>query len=191
MFKTGQEAFTENGMGIGVSVLDFWRFSYSELNSDPRDDIAEYLVSLALDVTEPSNKADWTLFDIDYNGEPIEVKSTSYYQTWRKDGKTSENRTFSIRKATAPEESDPRRHSKIYVFCVLNGKTEEDSDPLKLENWDFFIVPTSVINEKCGNNKTISLSRIRSMGYSAMGFRQIREAVDAALRDQTSDRKDV
>ena len=86
MLKTGQEQFTNHGSPIGVSVLDFWRFSYSELNSDPRDDIAEYLVSLALGITEPYNKRDWTLFDIDYNGRPIEVKSTSYFQTWRKDG---------------------------------------------------------------------------------------------------------
>ncbi len=181
MQKTGQEAFTENGASIGVSVLDFWRFSYSELNSDPRDDIAEYLVSLALGVREPYNKKDWTLFDIDYNGNPIEVKSTSYYQTWRKDGKTTENRTFSIRKATAPDETEARRHSEVYVFCVLNGKTEETADPLRLENWEFYIIPTAIINEQCGDNKTISLSRIKSMGYSAKGFRQIKDAVDAAL----------
>ena len=181
MQKTGQEAFTENGASIGVSVLDFWRFSYSELNSDPRDDIAEYLVSLSLGVREPYNKKDWTLFDIDYNGNPIEVKSTSYYQTWRKDGKITENRTFSIRKATAPEETEARRHSKVYVFCVLNGKAEETADPLKLENWEFYIIPTAIINEQCGDNKTISLSRIKSMGYAAKGFRQIKDAVDAAL----------
>ena len=29
MQKTGQEAFSENGASIGVSVLDFWRFSYA------------------------------------------------------------------------------------------------------------------------------------------------------------------
>lgn len=63
MQKSGQELFTKNGASIGVSVLDFWRFSYSELNSDPRDDIAEYLVSLSLGVTEPYNKKDWTLFE--------------------------------------------------------------------------------------------------------------------------------
>ena len=181
MQKTGQERFTDNGTSIGVSVLDFWRFSYSELNSDPRDDIAEYLVSLALGVKEPYNKKDWTLFDIDYDGNPIEVKSTSYYQTWRKDGKITENRTFSIRKATAPNEIEARRHSKVYVFCVLNGKTEESADPLKLENWEFFVVPTSVINQRCGSNKTISLHRIKSMGYSAIGFRQLKESIDAAL----------
>lgn len=181
MQKTGQEPFTENGKNIGVSVLDFWRFSYSELNSDPRDDIAEYLVSLALGVREPYNKKDWTLFDIDYDGNPIEVKSTSYYQTWRKDGKITENRTFSIRKATAPNETEAGRHSKVYVFCVLNGKTEETADPLRLENWEFYIIPTAIINELCGDNKTISLSRIKSMGYSARGFRQIKDAVDAVL----------
>ena len=183
MPKTGQEQFTNHGAPIGVSVLDFWRFSYSELNSDPRDDIAEYLVALALGITEPHNKRDWTLFDIDYNDRPIEVKSTSYYQTWRKDGKVSPNRTFLIRKATAIGEKEPHRHSEVYVFCVLSGNTEVDSDPLKLENWDFYVVPTAVINEKCGDNKTISLKRIVNLGYRQIPFTELKGAIDSALSE--------
>ena len=181
--KTGQEQFTIHGLPIGTSVLDFWRFSYSELNSDPRDDIAEYLVSLALNITEPYNKLDWTLFDINYNGRPIEVKSTSYYQTWRKDNKVSQNRTFSIREATANNEKEPRRHSEVYVFCLLNGNTAAEADPFNLDNWDFYIVPTAVINEKCGKNKTISLSRIQNLGYTATDFLHIKDAVDSALSE--------
>ena len=182
--KTGQEQFMSHGSPIGISVLDFWRFSYSELNSDPRDDIAECLVSFALGITEPYNKLDWTLFDIKYDGRPIEVKSTSYYQTWRKDGKVSQNRTFSIRKATATDEKEPRRHSEVYVFCLLNGSTAAEANPLNLDKWDFYVVPTAVINEKCGNNKTISLSRIKNMGYNAMDFLQIKDAVDSALSER-------
>ena len=179
--KTGHEAFTINGSSIGYSLLDFWQFSYSELNSDPRDDIAEYLVSVALGIEEPYNKKDWTLYDIDYNGHPIEIKSTSYYQTWRKDGKITQTRTFSIRKATAQNEETSRRHSEVYVFCVLNGNTEETSNPLEIGNWDFYIVPTAIINKECGNNKTISLSRIKSMGYYAVDFQNIRKTIDEAL----------
>ena len=186
MLKTGQEQFTNHGSPIGVSVLDFWRFSYSELNSDPRDDIAEYLVSLALGITEPYNKRDWTLFDIDYNGRPIEVKSTSYFQTWRKDGKVTRNRSFSIREAKANGDVAARRHSEVYVFCVLNGDTEAESNPLKLDNWDFYIVPTAVINEKCEHNNTITLKRIENLGYAKIPYANLKEAVDAALPDERS-----
>ena len=179
--KTGQEPFTDCGSPLGVSVLDFWRFSYGELNSDPRDDIAEYLVALALGVKEPSNKRDWTPFDIDYGGRPIEVKSTSYFQTWRKDETVNRTRTFSIRESKASGEAEAKRHSEVYVFCVLNGDTEAEADPLKLENWDFYVVPTAVINEKCRRNKTITLNRIKSLGYGKIPYAALKASVDAAL----------
>ena len=187
MKKTGTEQFTDNGKPIGLSVLDFWKFSYSELNSDPRDDIAEYLVSIALDKTEPYNKRNWTLFDIEYGDKRIEVKSTSYYQTWRTDGKVSKQRCFSIRKAMATGDKEPKRQSDVYVFCLLNGETEAEADPLKLENWDFYIVPTKVIDEKCGDNKTVSLARIKRLGYEPCPFSQIRSRVDAALSNQAAE----
>ena len=179
MRRSGQEEFTDNGNPIGVSVLDFWQFSYSELNSDPRDDIAEYLVSISLGELEPYNKRNWTLFDILYNDKRIEVKSSSYYQTWRNDGKISSQRIFSIRKSKASENEKAKRHSEVYVFCLLNGNTEAEADPLKLENWEFYVVPTLVINEKCGENKTISLKRIKNLGYTACPFSQIKATVDA------------
>lgn len=184
MMKTGQEQFTNHGSPIGVSVLDFWRFSYSELNSDPRDDIAEYLVSLALGIAEPYNKRNWTLFDIDYGGRPIEVKSTGYFQTWRKDGNVSLNRSFSIRESKANGEVEAKRHSDVYVFCILNGNTETKSNPLELEKWDFYVVPTSVINAKCGHNKTISLERIKNLGYAKIPYANLKKAIDAALPDE-------
>ena len=184
MLKTGQEQFTNHGSPIGVSVLDFWRFSYSELNSDPRDDIAEYLVSLALGITEPYNKRNWTLFDIDYNGNPIEVKSTSYFQTWRTDNGVSLNRSFSIRESKEDGAVEAKRHSVVYVFCILNGNTEAASNPLMLEKWDFYVVPTAIINEKCGHNKTISLKRIENLGYAKIPYADLKDAIDAALPDE-------
>ncbi len=184
MTKTGQEQFTNHGSPIGVSVLDFWRFSYSELNSDPRDDIAEYLVAHALGITSPYNKRNWTLYDINYNERPVEVKSTSYFQTWRTDSGISQNRTFSIRESKAEGAATAKRHSEVYVFCLLNGNTEIESDPLKLENWDFYVVPTSVINEKCGHNKTISLKRIEKLGYAKIPYANLKEAIDTALPDK-------
>ena len=72
----------------------------------------------------------------------------------------------------------------MYVFCLLNGNTAAEANPLNLDNWDFYVVPTAVINEKCGNNKTISLSRIKNMGYNAMNFLQIKDAVDSALSER-------
>ncbi len=35
MTCTGNEKFVSNGKELDITVLDFWRFSYSDLNSDP------------------------------------------------------------------------------------------------------------------------------------------------------------
>ena len=69
-------------------------------------------------------------------------------------------------------------------FCLNTGYTKEESYPLNLNNWEFYIVPTTVINEKCGDNKTISLNRIKSLGYMAISYDKIRETIDAIASEQ-------
>ena len=63
----------------------------------------------------------------------------------------------------------------------MNGETRETSNPLVLDNWDFYVVPTSVINKKSKDNKTISLNRIRSLGYNPISFDKLRQAVDLEI----------
>lgn len=172
-----EDTFEVNSQSIGLSVLDFWKYAYSDLNSDPRDVIAEFLVSNALGLKEATNRQDWTPYDIDYKGIRVEVKSTGYYQTWRGEGEISTQRTYSVRKATDKNTGIYERHNDLYVFCLLNGKTREEANPLVLENWEFYVVPTSVINKECGENKTISLSRIRNMGYEKLPYTALGESI--------------
>ena len=61
MVCVGNEKFICNGSELDITVLDFWRFTYSDLNSDPRDYLAEFLVSKALGIDTPYNKEAWTL----------------------------------------------------------------------------------------------------------------------------------
>ena len=115
------DEFSINGKGIGLTVLDFWQYAYSDLNADPRDVIAEFLVSNALGIKESMNRQDWTLYDIDYKGVRVEVKCTGYYQTWRGDGNVSERRSFSIRKAKDRHTDKCERHNDIYVWRTEIG----------------------------------------------------------------------
>lgn len=181
---TGKDRFVAGTCDLGFSVLDFWQYAYSELNSDPRYDIAEYLVSIALELTEAYNRKNWTLFDILYprnqktipDGYRIEVKCTGYYQTWRTDGKVSQQRAFSIRKVH-DENGVLSRHSDVYVFCLLNGNTREEANPLDVDNWAFYMISTHRINEECGENKSISLQRIKHMSPE-FTYAQIKREID-------------
>ena len=38
----------------------------------------------------------------------------------------------------------------IYIFCLNKGNMREESNSLNLNNWDFYIVPTSLINKHYG-----------------------------------------
>ena len=176
-----QDRFIINGQEAEWSVLDFWQYAYSDLNSDPRDMVAEFLVSHSLGLSESINRQDWTVFDILYRNHQIEVKSTSYFQTWRKDGKVSLKRHFSIRQSQ-DDKKIVARHSVVYVFCILNGFTREEANALSIDNWDFYVAPTALINEKCGENKTISLGKVQKLSRKC-SFLEIKEEIDRIIDD--------
>lgn len=182
---TGQEQFTSGGKPIGINVLDFWSFQRSNL-WDMQEEIAEFLVAKALGQSIPHNKNGWTLWDIDYKGKRIEVKETGYFYSWQKDGKTSEQRTFGITKAYSKYKdtsSTFERQNDVYVFCLNTGRTQEDSNPLELNNWRFWVVPTYVINQECGDNKTLSLNRLKKISHNedGLGYDELKSAIDAAI----------
>lgn len=141
---TGEEKFCQNGVDMGLSMLDFWRFQYSNLYNI-QEYIAEFLVAKALGKNEADNAESWTLYDISYQGKRIEVKESSYYHPWNEGGKISEQRSFGITEANSSYEDDAlgnkyERQNDIYVFCLNVGRTREASHPLNLDNWEFYIV---------------------------------------------------
>ena len=182
---SGQEQFTLEGNSAGFSVLDFWVFQHSNI-WDVQEEIAEFIVAKALGQDMPYNKNGWTLWDMNYRGKRIEVKETGYYHSWRKDGKISQQRTFGITKAYSrykDNTSEFKRQNDIYVFCLILGETKEASNPLVLDNWRFWVVPTATINRLCGDNKTISLGRVKTITGLKEGLRygELREAVDQMI----------
>ena len=182
---SGQEQFTLEGNSAGFSVLDFWVFQHSNI-WDVQEEIAEFIVAKALGQDMPYNKNGWTLWDMNYRGKRIEVKETGYYHSWRTDGKISQQRTFGITKAYSrykDNTSEFKRQNDIYVFCLILGETKEASNPLVLDNWRFWVVPTATINRLCGDNKTISLGRVKTITGLKEGLRygELREAVDQMI----------
>lgn len=179
----GNEVFTYNGEETDMTVLEYWRWLYSEL-FDLQSSIAEYIVARALDLKKAFNVGDWTLFDIEYRGKRIEVKETSYMHAWQTDEEPkSKARSFRINKAYDTYQdstSELHRQNDIYVFCLNTGETRKTSNPLQLEHWEFYIVPTSVINEKCGDANTISLSRLRKLA-PVVAYPDIKARIDAII----------
>ena len=148
---TGNEEFTLHGKGAGITVLDFWRWAFSDLiDNTQRGVMAEFLVYSSLKSEYPhctQMRENWLPFDVTSpSGRRIEVKSAAYIQAW-----TPENIFASATVA--------KRNCDLYVFCLFTAKTK-DVSLLDLDYWDFYVLPTSVLDEKVPDQKGISLSSL-------------------------------
>lgn len=179
----GDECFTLNGEDTDLTMLEFWRWHFSEI-FDLQSKFAEYIVGKALGLSEAQNVGDWTLFDMMYKGKRIEIKETSYYHAWQTDEEPkSKQRAFGITKAydNYKDDSSPlRRQNDIYIFCLNTGETKESSYPLELDHWLFYIISTDTINKECGDGKTISLSRVEKL-TEGIRYSELKGAVDAMI----------
>ena len=174
----GAEPFTSDGNPMDFTVTDYWSFQFSNILHVP-EEVAEFLVAMALGLKEPQNKDHWTLFDMMYEGKRIEVKETSYFHSFNEPGKVSSRRSFRITKAYG-EDGVYERQNDVYVFCLLNGEDEKSACPLELVHWEFYVVPTAIINERFADQKTVSLSRIQKL-TEPVDWDYIRDAVDEVI----------
>lgn len=195
--QTQYHSYVENDMfmmkGEPVfSVLDYWRYTYGALASQ-HDRIAEYLVSMALGIEKAENAMLWTGYDVSYKSKRVEVKATSYVHAWNKK-KTSDQRTFSI--ATSDNHywygrvdrngKQKARQNDLYVFCLNTNRDIENSDPLRIDDWDFYVIPTFRIDDRCdrlGNpdQKTISLGVVRRMAGEPVKWPGLKEKIEAVF----------
>ncbi len=165
---TGDEEFILHDANIGITVMDFWRWAFSDLiDNTQRGVMAEFLVYSSLNriTLDTQKRENWLSFDVTSpSGRRIEVKSAAYIQTWTPENIFAQIR-FDIRKklawdnVTATSATVAKRNCDLYVFCLFTAKTKEVSI-LNLDYWDFYVLPTSILDEKIPNQKGISLSSL-------------------------------
>ena len=155
--KTGKERFLLNGIEQDFSLIDFWSWNQSDLiENRTRGILAEYIVKNALDVKK-NDRIEWDDYDlITENGVKIEIKSASYIQTWEQEKFSKITFDISINKRSKYE-----RKSDFYIFCLLDCKKQNEINPLILEQWTFFLVETTEINNVLKSQSTITLNSLR------------------------------
>lgn len=193
---TGNEQFYLGENCQKETVSNFWAWSMSRLLADGvRGDLAEFIVNTALGLDITNAKRGWGECDIIYDNTRIEVKCSSLLQAWER--KTPTNPVFSISKTlncdiqetetgcvyVGRDNSPPMRRSEIYVFCLFANADRETANPLNLSQWKFYVVPTSLINEKCGDKRSISLNGISRLGVIPVGYQEIKSSVDKLINE--------
>ena len=183
--KDGSECFRARGSDLDFSLLDYWRWSTSDLvGNTARGVLAEYIVARALKIpTGEEIRDEWAPFDLlTPDGIKIEVKSAAYVQSWKQS--RFSRVSFGTPKTRAWDSeggnlrSEPRRQADVYVFALF-AQREMPIDPLDLDQWKFYALST----QKLDDRKSLSLSALEKL-VSPVPWHKLANAVrKAAGRD--------
>jgi len=180
--KTGDENFRAKGKPLDNKLLGFWQWTCSDLSSNTmRGILAEYIVAYELGIAT-NTRREWDAYDLTTkDGVKLEIKSASYLQTWTQP-KLSEilfdiAPTKGWNASTNEFSSEIKRQADVYVFCLLHYKEKSMLDPLDLDQWTFYLLPTSVLNTKKPNQKKIGLSSLLKLSPTEVSFGEIGSAI--------------
>lgn len=183
--KTGDEPFEFNGSSLPISLLSFWQWSASDIVGNAmRGILAEYIVASSVGMNSEI-RTEWDAFDIKTSdGIKVEVKSGAYVQSWEQ--KKHSTIQFSIRPTqgwdseTNERSSEVCRQADVYVFCLLKHKDQTSINPLNLDQWEFYVLPTNRLNQSVGAQKTITLNSLESLKPKKVNYGELHASIKAA-----------
>lgn len=183
---TGGELFKNIG-DKKFSVLEFWRYGFSNLNSNVlRGALAEFIIENALrsneqiDVRNPWGDSDV----VAPNGKNIEVKCCSYIQDWDQDDYSkiiwSGLKAKSLYWSSAVSEF-PRKEadykSDIYILALFKHQDHATLDILDMDQWCFFVLSKEKIKETTKNGNSISLTKLEKFNIPPVSFNELSKVI--------------
>jgi hypothetical protein len=181
--KTGDEPFFAADLNPGFTLLQFWQWSVSDLVSNAtRGRLAEFIIASALGIAW-GVRNEWDAFDLTSpRGLKIEVKSCGYLQSWKQT--RISNISFSVRKsrawdaATGILQSEPSHQSDLYIFALLEHRMSKKTlNPLDLDQWRFFLVPTRVLAQRKRSQHSITLKSLEKLCPVPLHYRDLAASV--------------
>jgi hypothetical protein len=91
--------------------------------------------------------------------------------------------TVGLIEDTGTYDNERKRQSNAYVFCLLKHKEKQTTNPFDLDQWEFYVVPTTLLNRVIPMQKTIVLSFFENHGIKPCSYKEIRAMVDSAILD--------
>jgi hypothetical protein len=184
----GSEPFSLEGKTLDYNIIDFWRWSVSDLVSNAtRGRLAEFIVAIALKAPTDSVRDEWSAYDLSTSeGIKVEVKSAAYLQSWAQSAPS--RISFSVRRArvwdpeTNRQAAKPSRIADVYVFALLAHRDKSTIDPLNLDQWEFYVLGTRSINERTRSQHSISLSSLKRLNAGPIWHKKLQKAVVEAAK---------
>lgn len=169
--KAGSESFSAAGVPIGFQLSDFWGWNTSDfVDNTTRGRLAEFVVATALGIQVNGVRDSWAPWDLTMS-EPtpirVEVKSASYVQSWFQKGYSPisfrTRKTLAWDAETNVSETVARRQADVYVFALLAHKDLATLNALEVDQWTFYVLPTSELDSRTRSQHSITLKSLEAM----------------------------
>jgi len=72
----------------------------------------------------------------------------------------------------------------MYVFCLHKHEDQATVNPLLIEQWNFYLMPTTKLNERFKNQKTATLSALVKAGAELCSYEKLAERIHALVRGE-------
>ncbi|MCY3825965.1 MAG: hypothetical protein OXG10_01070 [Candidatus Dadabacteria bacterium] len=177
----GQEPFHGPGVTQPLLLIDYWRWQGSALlDNTSRGILAEFLVASALGLHRKPRR-EWDESDIRMaSGTTIEVKSSAYVQSWEQCKPSVIEFGIAPHRSWNAETGEYRegfkRWANVYVFCVFTGK--EPLEPLDTSKWDFYVLPTEVLDREVPEQKNIRLNPLKKLKPYECQYPDLKETIE-------------
>lgn len=187
--RTGEEPFHTGGRQLGFELRSFWSWACSTLSGNAlRGLIAEYLVAQAVGAAD-GVRTEWDACDVvTRDGTRIEVKSSAYVQSWKQAKLSTISFDIGMKRGwdavTNTMATVASRSADVYVFAVHAHRDKSTLDPLDVAQWEFYVLPTRLLDERCLTQKRIGLSSLIKLGPRKVAFEELGAAIAAAAPGQ-------
>lgn len=177
--KDGRETFKVAGRDLGSSLLDFWRWSASDLLSNAtRGRLAEFIVGTAVGAAVGQVRDEWSAYDLlTPDGVKIEVKSSAYIQSWLQTKLSTiifqVPKTRGWNPETSVQDKEARRQADVYVFALLANTDQEQIDPMNLDQWQFFVLSTAVLDRRTRSQQSITLRTLEALSGGSVSYNDL------------------
>lgn len=185
--KSGDEQFQYDGKSLDFTLLEFWRWSTSDIVSNAtRGVLAEFIVVRALGNVPSDVRSEWDAYDLETeDGIKVEVKSAAFIQSWHQ--KIFSRISFNVQKKLVWDEEkgyedEARRPADVYVFALLKHKEKNSIDPLNLNQWEFFVLPTEVLNLRQRSQHSITLKSLERLSGESVNYFELKDALIKAYQ---------
>lgn len=186
--KTGHERFRADDQMLEFELCDFWRWSMSDLVSNAtRGRLAEFIVAKALSISTDTVRDEWGSYDLKTPEEiKVEVKSAAYVQSWHQSKLSAISfrtpKTLAWDPETNQQDRESKRQADVYVFALLWHQDKPTIDPLNVRHWQFYVLPTAVLDDRTRSQHSITLRTLNVLAGGCVAYEELRSVVIQAAR---------